>query len=75
MENNQGNWENPPRLRTTEGTAVAMMVASSATRDVVSISEMRIGPRSDRNPTAESAELSEVLGAGLPRSLVAATVR
>ena len=33
------------------GTAVARIVASIATSPVVSMSAMRIGPRSDRKPT------------------------
>jgi hypothetical protein len=36
-------------------TAVEMMVASRATRDVVSISATSTGPRSDRNPTSTGA--------------------
>src|SRR5664279_757404 len=65
-ENSQGNWENPPRSATIEGTAVATMVESSATREVASISEIRIGPRSERKPTAparcdEAADVMHLL--------------
>jgi hypothetical protein len=35
-----------------EGMAVASTVESMATNPVLSMTEMRIGPRSDRNPTA-----------------------
>jgi len=38
-----------------DGTAVATIVESSATNDVLSISAIRIGPRSDRKPTAPAA--------------------
>src|SRR3954451_7588680 len=37
--------------RTTDGTAVAMIVESIATRAVDSITAARTGPRSDRSPT------------------------
>src|SRR3954454_2381051 len=36
-----------------DGTAVAMTVASMATRAVESITPMRTGPRSDRKPTPD----------------------
>src|SRR3954454_8895097 len=42
-------------LATMEGTAVAMTVASMATRAVDSITPMSTGPRSDRNPTPDDA--------------------
>src|ERR1700712_3969518 len=63
MENSHGNSEKPPRLRTTDGTAVAMIVESRATSDVANISEIRIGPRDERNPmpSARSAGLVDVL--------------
>src|SRR5919112_6156811 len=51
MENSQGNSAKPPMSRTTDGTAVAMIVESIATNAVVSITAMRIGPRSDRSLT------------------------
>src|ERR671921_826867 len=51
MENSQGNSAKPPMSRTTDGTAVAMIVESIATNAVESITAMRIGPRSDRSPT------------------------
>src|SRR6185312_3566780 len=54
MENSHGNCEKPPRSFTMEGTAVARMVESIATRPVVSMSAMRIGPRSERKPTLVS---------------------
>jgi hypothetical protein len=50
-ENSHGNEENPPTSRTIDGTAVATMVESIATRPVDSIKAMRMGPRSERNPT------------------------
>src|SRR3954451_24291832 len=51
MENIQGNDVNPPRSATTEGTAVARIVASMATRPMLSITASRMGPRSLRRPT------------------------
>src|SRR5664279_569010 len=63
-ENSQGNWENPPRSATIEGTAVATMVESRATNDVASISEIRIGPRSERKPTAPAR--CDEAGDGMP---------
>jgi hypothetical protein len=36
-----------------DGTAVARMVESIATRPVLSMRAMRMGPRSDRKPTPE----------------------
>src|ERR1700753_2654257 len=51
MEKSQGNSEKPPISLTIEGTAVAMIVESTATRAVASITAMRTGPRSDRKPT------------------------
>ena len=50
-ENSHGKCENPPRSRTTDGTAVAMIVLSSATSPVASITDASTGPRSDRSPT------------------------
>ena len=41
----------PPRSATIVGTAVARIVASMATRPVVTMIAIRIGPRSDRKPT------------------------
>src|SRR4249919_3122839 len=52
MENIHGNDVNPPRSETTDGTAVARIVASMATRPMLSITASRIGPRSLRNPTS-----------------------
>ena len=52
IENSQGNWANPPRSSTIEGTAVARMVESRATSATLSITEPRIGPRSERRPTS-----------------------
>jgi hypothetical protein len=37
-------------------------VESSATNDVLSISEIRIGPRSDRKPTADAEAADEAAG-------------
>src|ERR1700754_3603589 len=51
MENSQGNWEKPPTSPTMDGTAVAMMVLSRATRPVQSIRAASTGPRSERKPT------------------------
>ena len=42
----------PPRSSTTAGTAVARIVASIATRPMLSITASRIGPRSLRRPTS-----------------------
>ena len=50
-ENSHGNWVKPPRSPTIAGTAVARMVASMATRPMLSITASRIGPRSLRRPT------------------------
>src|SRR6478735_2207893 len=50
-EKSQGKEEKPPTSRTIDGTAVATMVESMATSPVDSIRAMRMGPRSDRNPT------------------------
>src|SRR6478735_12391406 len=50
-EKSQGKEEKPPTSRTIDGTAVATMVESMATSPVDSIKAMRIGPRSERNPT------------------------
>src|SRR5690349_17042909 len=58
MENSQGNWVKPPRSSTTDGTAVARIVASMATNDVDSITASSTGPRSERRPTAERATRS-----------------
>jgi hypothetical protein len=52
MENNQGNWANPPRSSTIDGTAVARIVDSSATSPTLSITAPRIGPRAERRPTS-----------------------
>src|SRR5690349_18982977 len=52
MENSQGNWANPPRSRTIEGTAVARMVESMAISPTLSMMDSRTGPRSDRKPTS-----------------------
>src|SRR3954454_9049979 len=54
MENNQGKLLNPPSSPTIVGTAVARIVASIATRPVVTMIAMRIGPRSERKPTPEA---------------------
>src|SRR6185312_7110085 len=62
MENSQGNWAKPPRSLTMDGTAVARMVESIATRPVDSMSAMRMGPRSERKPTL----LGSLLLARLP---------
>ena len=51
IENSQGNWLNPPRSSTIEGTAVAKMVASMAISPTLSMMEPSTGPRSDRRPT------------------------
>ena len=51
-ENSHGNWAKPPRSSTIEGTAVAKMVESMATSPTLSITEARMGPRSDRSPTS-----------------------
>src|SRR5690349_17707717 len=63
MENSQGNWVKPPTSCTMEGTAVAMIVLSSATRPVVSIRAPRTGPRSDLNPTPSvvGGDVAEVM--------------
>src|SRR6476469_9950273 len=52
MENSHGNDVNPPRSETTDGTAVARIVASIATSPMLSITASRIGPRSLRSPTS-----------------------
>jgi len=52
MENSQGKSVKLPRSSTMDDTAVARIVESIATSPVVSISAIRIGPRSDRNPTS-----------------------
>ena len=46
---------------TIDGTAVATMVASIATRPVASISAIRMGPRRDRNPTPSATVLMPTL--------------
>src|SRR5207342_1563583 len=51
IENIHGNDVNPPRSETTDGTAVARIVASIATSPMLSITASRIGPRSLRRPT------------------------
>src|SRR3954447_11508458 len=61
LENNHGNWVNPPRSSTTAGTAVARIVASIATRPTLSITASRIGPRSDRSPTLARSIRSVVI--------------
>src|SRR5215218_2522277 len=50
-EKSHGNDSNPPKSRTIDGTAVATMVESMATSPVDSIRAIRMGPRSERNPT------------------------
>src|SRR6478736_9988945 len=50
-EKSQGKDAKPPTSRTIEGTAVATIVESIATRPVESIRAMRIGPRVERKPT------------------------
>ena len=52
MENSQGKWAKPPRSFTIDGTAVARMVASIAISPTLSMTDSRMGPRSDRRPTA-----------------------
>src|SRR5688572_7118787 len=52
MENSQGNWAKPPRSSTMAGTAVARMVESMATNPTLSITDSRMGPRSDLRPTS-----------------------
>src|SRR5919107_5209870 len=61
MENSQGNCENPPSSRTTDGTAVARMVESMATSAVASITESRIGPRSLRRPIVDRSILGALV--------------
>src|SRR3954452_25386203 len=56
MENSHGNWVKPPTSCTIEGTAVAMIVLSRATRPVVSIRAASTGPRSDLNPITSAAD-------------------
>src|SRR3954466_2642482 len=56
MENSHGNWVKPPTSCTIEGTAVAIIVLSRATRPVVSIKAPRTGPRSDLNPIPSAAD-------------------
>ena len=51
MEKSHGNELNPPRSLTMDGTAVARIVESMATRPVVNMRAIRMGPRSERNPT------------------------
>ena len=68
MENSHGNWENEPRSRTIEGTAVARIVASSATSAVQSMSPIRTGPRSERRPMAEGLSVTVIPSAN-PRDL------
>ena len=51
-ENSQGNCAKPPTSRTIDGTAVARIVASMAMRPVDTMSASRMGPRSERRPTA-----------------------
>ena len=58
-----GTAAKPPRSATIDGTAVATMVESRATSEVANISEARIGPRSDRRPTAPT----DVVTAHLPQ--------
>ncbi len=45
------------------GTAVARMVESIATRPTLSITESRIGPRSDRRPTSARVIVRVVVSA------------
>src|SRR5215213_2685027 len=63
IEKSHGNEAKPPSSATTDGTAVAMTVASMATRAVESMIPMRTGPRSDRNPTPEDAAACSTLTA------------
>src|SRR5215213_6998760 len=65
MENSQGNSVNPPISLMIDGTAVAMIVASIATRPVESITAIRTGPRSDRSPTSFSVTLFTYPGSGV----------
>ncbi len=52
IEKSHGNWAKPPRSSTIEGTAVARMVESMATSPTLSMTDSRIGPRSERRPTS-----------------------
>src|SRR5829696_1168823 len=61
MENSHGNSAKPPSSATTEGTAVAMTVASMATSAVDSMMPIRTGPRSDRKPTSTDAAARSTL--------------
>ena len=65
IEKSHGNCEKPPMSATIEGTAVARIVASMATRPVESMSAMSTGPRSERNPTAVCS-VTFLLVAGAP---------
>jgi hypothetical protein len=49
---------------TIEGTAVARIVESIATRPVVTMRAIRIGPRSERKPTFRVSLLTDVLTCG-----------
>ena len=51
MLNSHGNWLKPPSSPTMLGTAVAMIVLSSAMSAVLSMIAPSTGPRSDRSPT------------------------
>src|SRR5215204_3624692 len=63
MENNQGKCANPPRSLTIDGTAVARIVASMATRATLNITASRMGPLSERRPTC-----ARVIGAASTES-------
>ena len=52
IEKSHGNCAKPPRSLTIEGTAVARMVESMATSPTLSMTDSRIGPRSERRPTS-----------------------
>src|SRR4051812_4122988 len=66
MENSHGKLENPPRSATIVGTAVARIVESIATRLVVIMIAMRIGPRLDRKPTPSAAVVVSAVLTGVP---------
>src|SRR6478736_3315557 len=66
-ENSHGKLVKPPRSATMVGTAVARIVASTATRPVVTMIAMRIGPRSVRKPTPVPSAVRAVVRGGPPR--------
>src|SRR5690349_20873105 len=69
MENSHGKDVKPPRSSTTEGTAVARIVASIATSPTLSMTASSTGPRSLRRPTAErGTRVVWVLTPGQPPS-------